>query len=371
MLIWHDFSVFPFLGGVNSYLLAMSAALLQQVELLIGSIGVILGLFFSALIVTNRQSQPQANTFLAIYLLAFSLRVGKSLFHNYFAIDPVLRTFFLSTLLCVGPSIWLYVNYALSPSVQQNRAALLHYVPFFLFASCASLIPNNGSWIFGVFYNFLIGHMFAYTLFSLLKLNRSRDGKTLKDNPDLVPWLYHFLTVNLIFLLLYFLISEMIIPFYIGISFLFSSVIIYLSFLAFRKPSLFKVVEEKYGQSSVSEEEIAQLVKRLLQLMETDKPYLDASLSLFKLSTQLGVSSKILSQIINQEEGLNYSQFVSKYRVEEVKRLMSLPEYAHMTIAAMAYDSGFSSISTFNAAFKRHAGRTAKAYRKELEQEKD
>ncbi|NRB51080.1 MAG: helix-turn-helix transcriptional regulator [Saprospiraceae bacterium] len=349
----------------------MSAALLQQVELLIGSIGVILGLFFSALIATNRQSQPRANIFLAIYLLAFSLRVGKSLFHNYFSIDPVLRTFFLTTLLGVGPSIWLYVTCSLSPTVKRNRVVLLHYVPFFLFASFSWLIPNNGSWVFGVFYNFLIAHMFAYTLFSLLRLNRSRDSKILQDNPALAPWLYHFLTVNLIFLLLYFLISEMVIPFYIGISFLFSSVIIYLSFLAFRKPALFKVVEEKYGQSSVSVAEATQLIQRLLHLMEVEKPYLDASLSLSKLSAQLDVSTKILSQVINQEEGLNYSQFVSKYRVEEVKRLMTLPAYSNMTIAAMAYDSGFSSISTFNAAFKRHAGQTAKAYRKELEQEKN
>ncbi|MBX2870900.1 MAG: AraC family transcriptional regulator, partial [Saprospiraceae bacterium] len=92
------------------------------------------------------------------------------------------------------------------------------------------------------------------------------------------------------------------------------------------------------------------------------------SLQLSKLSARLEVYSKILSQVINQKEELNYSQYVSKYRVEEVKRLMQMPAYTNMTIAAMAYDSGFSSISTFNAAFKRHAGQTAKAYRKALEQ---
>nr|MBX2874167.1 hypothetical protein [Saprospiraceae bacterium] len=241
----------------------MSAALLQQVELLIGSIGVILGLFFSTLLLTNRRGQHQANVFLAIYLLAFSLRIGKSLFHNFFEIDPILRTFFLTTLLCVGPSIWLYVSYFLPLVAKQKMQAWIHYVPFFLFAGSCWLIPNNGSWIFGVFYNFLIVHMFAYTLLSFIKLSRSRNDKGLKENPSLTRWLYHFVAVNMIFIGFYFLISELIFSFYIGISFLFSSVIIYLSLLAFRNPSLFRVAEEKYSQSNLNGKEVDQLMSRL------------------------------------------------------------------------------------------------------------
>ncbi len=349
----------------------MSTALLQQIELLVGSIGVILGLFFSTLILSNRQGQHRANIFLAIYLLAFSLRVGKSLFHNYFELDPVLRTFFLTTLLCVGPSIFLYVSYVLSRTLKWNLWTWLHYLPFLVFASCCWLIPNNGSWIFGLFYNFLILHMFVYTVISLIKLNTLKKTQVLEGNSKLRRWLYHFLIVNLVFIGFYFLISALLVSFYMGISFLFSSVIIYLSLLAFRSPSLFKGAVEKYSQSSLRDEDADQLIKHLREIMVREKPYLDPALKISKLSTRLGISSKLLSQVINQKEDLNYSQFISKYRVEEVKRLMQLPDYTHVTIAAMAYDSGFSSISTFNTAFKRHAGQTAKAYRKALEQEKE
>ncbi|MEL6942615.1 MAG: hypothetical protein AAFO82_08095 [Bacteroidota bacterium] len=65
----------------------MNTELVRHIELLTGSIGVILGLFFADLLFATRQKQPKANLFLAIYLLAFSLRVGKSLFHNYFEIN--------------------------------------------------------------------------------------------------------------------------------------------------------------------------------------------------------------------------------------------------------------------------------------------
>jgi len=344
----------------------MDTALLQHIELLIGSIGVVLGLFFASLLLNNRQRRHNANVFLAIYLLAFSLRVGKSLFHNYFEIDATIRTLFLTALLCVGPSIWLYTSQLIKLRPAQRPRGWLHYIPFFLLASCCWFIPNNGSWIFGIFYNFLIVHMFAYTLLSIINAIRSSDTSRLKDSPGLTRWVSHFLGLNMVFIILYFLISEFIIPFYMGISFLFSSVIIYLSFLAFRDPSLFEIGTEKYSRSTLSDSEVDQLMHRLKTLMEKEKPYLDPSLKLSKLSAQLGVSSKMLSQAINQTEALNYSQFVSRYRVQEVKRLMQLPSYANMTIAAMAYDSGFSSISTFNAAFKKHAGQTAKAYRKTL-----
>lgn len=348
----------------------MNAALLQHIELLIGSIGVILGFFFAILLLSDRQRQNHSNIFLAIYLLAFSLRIGKSLFHNYFEINATIRTLFLTTLLAVGPSIWLHTSYLLQAKPRDTPKDWLHFLPFCLLAAFCWLIPNDGSWIFGVFYNFTILHMFVYTLFSLLKLNRARKTGQLPGKPKVTRWLYHFLTINLIFIGCYFLISELIFTFYIGISFLFSTVIIYLSLLAFRYPSLFKVEGEKYGQSNLSEGDVDGVMKLVEALMEQEKPYLDASLTLTKLSTQVGVSPKVLSQVINQKEGLNYSQYVSKYRVEEVKRLMALPSYRKMTIAAMAYDSGFSSISTFNTAFKRHAGQTAKAYKKDLESDK-
>ncbi|MEN0049187.1 MAG: helix-turn-helix domain-containing protein, partial [Bacteroidota bacterium] len=165
-------------------------------------------------------------------------------------------------------------------------------------------------------------------------------------------------------------ISSIFVQFYIGISFLFSFVIIYLSFWALKHPFLFQIPTERYKQSHLSNETIIQLHQKLKKLMKEEQPHLDPHLTLSILSTKLNVTTKILSQAINQIEGTNYSQFVAKHRVEEVQRLMQLSEYENMTIAAMAYDSGFSSISTFNAAFKKHTGQTAKAYRKGLEQEK-
>lgn len=340
----------------------MNTELIKHIELLIGGIGVILGVFFSVFLFITRKKQPKANLFLSIYLAAFSLRIGKSLFHNSFQINPTLRTFFLTMLLCVGPSLWLYTLYTIEPSKKKQLNDSTHFLAFFILVSICWTIPNNGSMIFAMFYDFLTFHMFGYTLFSLLWL--TKNNRTNETEKKVRTWLVSFLTINLVIIILYFLISKLIIPFYLGLSFLFSLLIIYFSFWALKNPILFKVQEEKYKNSTITSTEAFELISSLKMLMKLKKPYLDPTLTLTQLGEELEVSSKELSQAINQIESCNYSQFIAKYRIEEVQKLLKSSSHTKFTIASIAYDCGFSSISSFNTAFKKHTGITASEYRK-------
>ena len=100
------------------------------------------------------------------------------------------------------------------------------------------------------------------------------------------------------------------------------------------------------------------------KLIEKERLYLDPELTLSKLAKIMGVSSKLLSQIINQTENSNYSQFIAKFRVIEVKKRLRNPVYNNYKIAAIAYESGFNSTSSFNASFKKITNTTAVKYRK-------
>ena len=44
--------------------------------------------------------------------------------------------------------------------------------------------------------------------------------------------------------------------------------------------------------------------------------------------------------------------------INEVKERMKSEKYGHLTILAIAYDSGFNSKSTFNSVFRKHKGVT-------------
>ncbi len=104
--------------------------------------------------------------------------------------------------------------------------------------------------------------------------------------------------------------------------------------------------------------------------MNDKKPYLEPKLTLGSLAQSIGLSANHLSQVINQFEGVNFHDFVNKYRVEEFKNLASDPHRSHFSILALALDAGFNSKSAFNMVFKKHTDKTPSQYIKELKPRK-
>ena len=66
----------------------------------------------------------------------------------------------------------------------------------------------------------------------------------------------------------------------------------------------------EYRKSGLKAEEAPKLHQQLLQLMQTEKPYLEPKLSLAQLAERLGVLPNHLSQIINQYEEKNFLRFL-------------------------------------------------------------
>ncbi|WP_452225004.1 helix-turn-helix domain-containing protein [Lacinutrix chionoecetis] len=342
----------------------LNAELFKHIELLIGSMGVILALFFSMFLLSNRKQHPKANIFLALYLLAFSLRIGKSLFFNYFYIDALIRNVFLAVLLTIGPSLWFYVRLLYKPHLAIKKQIIwLHYVPFFMVVCLCWIIPNNGSTATGVFYMILIFHIVGYSIYSWFWLIKQNKTNLSARQEKIKKWLLYFVVVTLFMMVIYFLISKGVIPYYLGTAFLFSAVVILFALKALQNQELFKLENEKYSSSNLNTEELSIYVKKLNHLMTTERLYLNPELTLTMLSKRMKITSKTLSQIINQAYHCNYSQYIANFRVEAAKSMLSSSKFKHYKIAAIAYDSGFNSLSSFNSTFKKLTNTTAIKYR--------
>ncbi len=113
-----------------------------------------------------------------------------------------------------------------------------------------------------------------------------------------------------------------------------------------------------YKKSGLKNNEAELLHQKLLNTMMEKKPYLDPKLTLNKLADEIGVTTNYLSQIINQYQNKNFYDFVNSYRVEEFKSLIEVPKNKHLSILAIALDSGFNSKSSFNMVFKKLTGMT-------------
>ena len=120
--------------------------------------------------------------------------------------------------------------------------------------------------------------------------------------------------------------------------------------------------KSKYSKSILKKEEIDLINNKLLEYMKTNKPYLNADLSLQKLAGLIETKPHYLSQVINQMHQCSFHKFINKYRIEEAKQLLL---NTNLKVEAVAYDTGFSSISTFNTAFKAETKTTPSKFRKQ------
>ncbi|WP_299439532.1 helix-turn-helix domain-containing protein [uncultured Aquimarina sp.] len=337
----------------------MNPEIFKHIELLLGSVGFIIALFFGVFLLVTKEQRAIANVFLAMYLLAFSLRIGKSLFYNYFPIDPIIRNVFLGLLLAIGPSLWFYTTRLFLPSeIEKWRSVLIQYVPMVLFIGFCWIIPNDASLFSRIIFIGLLLHILIYGVYTLYWLFINKNHKS----QEIYRWLLFFTVLTIAMSLIQIGVFLNLVS-YLSTAFLFSVVVLILSIWALKNPFLFQIENEKYANSSLSNENAITYLKKLTDLMEKERLFLDPEITLTKLSNRIGITSKQLSQVINQNKNENYSQFVARYRIEEAKRLLSLPEYHNYKISAIAYESGFNSISSFNTAFKKLANTTAVQYR--------
>ena len=104
------------------------------------------------------------------------------------------------------------------------------------------------------------------------------------------------------------------------------------------------------------------LKNKIIDLFENDQLYLDPNLSLSDVARRLKTNTSILSAAINQGFNKNFNDFVNQYRIEEFLSQIKDVKNSHLTMLAVALDSGFNSKSTFNRAFKKMMGSSPSEY---------
>lgn len=100
-------------------------------------------------------------------------------------------------------------------------------------------------------------------------------------------------------------------------------------------------------------------IKKKIQEQEL---FTNPKLNLRTLAVELGVKEKELSRLINECQKVNFYQFINEYRIEKFKQLVQSSNAYRFTLLGLATQSGFSSKSTFYAAFKKFEGISPKQY---------
>lgn len=103
---------------------------------------------------------------------------------------------------------------------------------------------------------------------------------------------------------------------------------------------------------------------RLAELMDGAAPlYLEPALTIGQVAKRSGYPEYLVSAVINRRSGGTFWDYVNRLRVEAARTCLADAGDTR-TILDIAYACGFTSKSTFNAAFKRQLGETPSGYRK-------
>ena len=112
----------------------------------------------------------------------------------------------------------------------------------------------------------------------------------------------------------------------------------------------------------MSDAEIEMALETISRGMQEENWYQDPSLSLRELAEKVNTSSNKLSWLLNERIGQNFNEYINRCRLEHFKERALNPANSNLTLLALAYESGFSSKSVFNAFFKKIEGMTPKAW---------
>lgn len=360
-------------------------------------LGVVQGIFLGIILITLKRGNRIANRVMGILVILFSLSISHILLlrSGFYLKAPHLIMTNHPLLFLFGPLFLLYVSIIIKKRFTFKPAYLLHLIPFvvyviylmpFYLKSGAYKIWYIEHWqTTGKLIDYVVGplqiiHLFTY-IFIINKIQR-KHSENLKATFSTIEkinlsWirtvsymLASIFAVMASFYLLVFLGYQQLVISYGGdlIALLVAISMYTAGYFAIKQPEIFSSIEEfppfkKYESSPLTPDRVEKYLQKLLEVMETDKPYLSGDLTIQTLAQRLGIPSYQVSQIINDRLKQNFFDFVNGYRVEEAKKRLRDPNYQHYSILSIAFDVGFNSKSAFNAAFKKHTQSTPSAFR--------
>jgi len=352
-------------------------------------------LFLGAFLITHKKGNRRNNALLGTLFLLISWNMADITLsvNNLVLGSGILQKLDDGFILLYGPLIYLYTQGVIYRDFKLVPSHLLHLLPYLLFTvslmytsnyvpgTSEEILQNDLPWQFYLGSGFLYAHLFIYlclsyrTLQNYRKVIRNKFSQIEQINLEwlslmlkifgilsLVSLVHNFMAlakIESVFLIT--LVLLLLFIFYFAIKVILK---------ALRQPEIFAGIGQeetvKYEGSNLTGEQVEAIRERLLEFIATEKPYLNPQMGLADLSEKLSVSSKHLSQVINQCFGKNFFDFINSYRIKEAQQIFRESGDDRLTVLEVMFEVGFNSKSSFNTAFKKETGQTPTEFRKTI-----
>lgn len=355
--------------------------------------------FFLALIIFTKKGRNLADVILGIWLIFIGLHC--TLFYisytdKIFEMPHLLGTGIFFPFLH-GPMLYLYTEALTNPQKFKTKQWMYHFIlpsmailifsPFYMSSVQEKILVfqqrGKGYEVQLTFFDWALAFSgIFYVVFTYLLLHKHKKAilnqfsYQEKINLDWLRFLFYGMTV-MWFIIIFIGGDNNIFPF--------ATIFIFLiGYFGIKQTGIFtnqreeskvfveEIVEEKstekkkYAKSGLNEDTAKELHQKLTDLVSSEKIYLNPELTLADLASRLEVHSNYLSQVINENEGATFYDYINTLRIEEFKRLVQVPENQRFTLLALAFDCGFNSKTSFNRNFKKITNLSPSEYLKQL-----
>jgi AraC-like DNA-binding protein len=362
---------------------------ISQIFVVLQWVSAILLFIFSVFVISLRKGNRLMRSFLASFLIARALMLIGFTSWNYgiFKMLPDLVLIPGPMLLVYCPLLYLYTR---SITHSKNRFRVIdisHFIPAIIAllinlfyyhlhtkAYKLDLLYANKAFLPVLSWSIWMWIQLAvYGSLSVWMMFRNKIGKRSTENlRQHFQWLIYlviaFLVWKIIFLTYYlsFLFSKenhVYFQVFVEVAFL-----VYASLIMYKSLQLHEVFPAKpdtpkYRTSPLSVKEKSRHRILIEEFMRKEKPYIDPCFSLKYLSKRISIPEHHLSQIFSEEFRVGFPEFINQCRIEETIRLFNNSDHNSKNILEIMYDSGFSSKSVFNSAFKKYTGMSPKNFR--------
>ncbi len=115
--------------------------------------------------------------------------------------------------------------------------------------------------------------------------------------------------------------------------------------------------------SFMTREEMQSVVALIDDYVTNSRCFLKQDLTIVDIAEAVNVHPKRISHSLNKQRGINFNNYINKFRVKEAKKMFDSKEHKHLSVEGIGIEAGFNSKATFYNAFKKHEGCTPGSYK--------
>lgn len=348
----------------------------NEILFFVSALGTFNGLLLSGYFFVFNKSKSLSSVFLGLLLLALSVRIGKSV---VFYFNPKLSKFYLqiglSACFFIGPFLYFFLKSSLENVKKTPFSWKLHLL--FLLAIIVGFgvaLPYQSfpNFWYRYFIRFIYAEWAVYMVLAAWLLRgtitqyfQKRDTITPLDSLSLSIF-GGTMAVLIAYLMALFnvfwgayIVGPIIFSFL-----LYFNILVLMS--RSNKINIFEQQPTKYQAKKINDDEVRSLSLKLQEVVNTKEIYSNPELKINDLAQKMNISAHQLSQLLNDNLGKSFPNFINEIRIEKACELMEIDN--RLKLEAIGYEVGFNSKSTFFAAFKKIKGTTPLTYKENVVQ---